>query len=264
MYPVINIGPWVSIYTFGLGMILAWGIFFTMLHYLSIRRGISKHIFSSIIDFTLSIFFFGRIFYIFSDWRTEKFIFMDLFETGDIFSFLKQFFITDNYSLTFAGGVIGFLVIFIWKTRNNPKDRPKYWDCIIPAFLLAASIGYIGTLLWGQIYGIVMDTFFSITYSGAESIVPFQNPTFPLPIMYSLSALLITFFLYRIDHKISLPEGFLGYMWMGLFAGVLFLGEFMNGASDLFSSRIYLNITQIIALGLISYVIICLLKIMKS
>lgn len=264
MYPLINIGPWISIYTFGLCMIIAWGVFFTLLHYFSIRRGISKHIFSSIIDFTLSIFFFGRIFYIFSDWRTEKFIFMDLFETGDIFGFLKQFFITDNYSLSFAGGVIGFLIIFFWKTRQNKKDRLKYWDSVVPAFLIAASIGYIGTLLWGQIYGIVMNTFFSITYTNPDSIVPFQNPTFPLPIIYSILTLLIAFFLYRIDRKISIPEGFLGYMWMGLFAGVLFLGEFMNGASDLFSSRIYLNITQIIALGLISYVIIWLLKMMKS
>lgn len=264
MYPLINIGPWVSIYTFGLCMILAWGTFFTLLHYLSIRRGITKHIFSWIIDFTLSIFFFGRIFYIFSDWRTEKFIFMDLFETGNIFDFLKQFFITDNYSLSFAGGVIGFLVVFFWKTRNSPKERLKYWDSVIPAFLVAASIGYIGTLLWGQIYGIVMNTFFSITYDNPDSIVPFQNPTFPLPIFYSLSALLITFFLYRVEHKISVPEGFIGYMGMGLFAGILFLGEFMNGASDLFSSRIYLNITQLIALGIISYAILWLLKMIRS
>ena len=171
MYPTINIGSWLSLYTFGLFMIIAWAIFFTILHYLSIRRGFSKHIFSAIIDFTLSIFLFGRIFYIISDWRTEKFLFIDLFETGNIFTFLKQFFITDNYSLTFAGGVIGFLIVFFWKTRYIPKDRPKYWDSIIPAFLVAGIVGYIGTLLGWQIYGIVMDTFFSITYTNPESIV---------------------------------------------------------------------------------------------
>lgn len=147
MYPTINIGNWLSIYTFGLCMIIAWGIFFTLLHYFSIQRGFTKHIFSSIVDFTLSIFFFGRIFFIISDWRTEKFIFIDLFETGDIFTFLKQFFVTDNYSLSFAGGVIGFMIIYVWKTWNTPKDRQKYWDSIIPAFLIAAVMGYIGTLL---------------------------------------------------------------------------------------------------------------------
>lgn len=188
---------------------------------------------------------------------------MDLFEKGDIIAFLRQFFITDNYSLSFAGGVVGFLVIFAWKTHTNKKDRPKYWDSIMPAFLIAASVGYIGALLGGQIYGMVMDTFFSITYSNPDSIVPYQNPTFPLPILYSLSALIITFFLYRIDQKISVPEWFLGYMGIGLFGSVLFLGEFLNGASDLFSSRIYLNITQIIVLGMITYAIIWLLRMMK-
>lgn len=263
MYPIINIGSWITIYTFWLCMIIAWGIFFTLLHYFSIRRWMGKHIFSSIIDFTLSIFFFGRIFYIFADWRTERFLFVDLFEKWNIFIFLKEFFITDNYSITFAGGVIGFMVVFLWKTWNIAKDRPKYWDSIVPAFLIAASVWYIGTFLGWQIYGIVVDTFFSITYRWFDSIVPFQNPTFPLPIVYSIASLLIAFFLYRIDNKMPLPEGFIGYMGMGIFSVVLFLGEFLNGASDLFSSRIYLNITQIIALGLISYAIVWLLRIIK-
>ncbi len=121
-------------------MILAWAVFFMLLHYFSVRRGLPKHIFDSIIDFTLIIFFFGRIFYILSDWRTEKFLFIDLFENGNIFAFLKQFFITDNYGLSFAGGVIGFLIVFFWKTRDKAKYRPKYWDSIIPAFLVAAAI----------------------------------------------------------------------------------------------------------------------------
>lgn len=264
MYPIINISSWISLYTFGLCMIVAWGIFFTLLHYFSIRRGINRHIFASIIDFTLAIFFFGRIFYIFADWRTERFLFVDLFEQWNILVFLKDFFITDSYSISFAGGVIGFIIVFLWKTWNNPKDRPKYWDSIIPAFLIAASVGYIGTLLGWQIYGIVVDTFFSITYRWIDSIVPFQNPTFPLPIIYSLFSLLIAFFLYRIESKMPLPEGFIGYMGMGIFAVLLFLGEFLNGASDLFSSRIYLNITQIIALGLISYALLWLLRITRN
>ncbi len=263
MYPVINIGNWLSIYTFWLCIIIAWGVFFSLLHYFCIRRGISKHIFTSIIEFTLSIFFFSRIFYILADWRTEKFIFIDLFEGGNIFIFLKEFFITDNYSLSFAGGVIGFFLIFLWKTRRNPKDRPKYWDSIIPAFLIAGSIGYIGALLGWQIYGIVLDTFFSITYTNTDSIVPFPNPTFPLPIVYSIFSFLIVYFLYRIETKIHLPEGFIWYMGMGIFSILLFLGEFLNGASDLFSSRAYINITQIIALILISYALLWILRIIK-
>ncbi len=245
-------------------MVIAWWVFFSLLHYFCIRRGIPNHIFASIIDFTLSIFFFSRIFYILSDWRTEKFIFIDLFEKADILLFLKQFFITDNYSLSFAGGIIGFFVIFIWKTIKNSKDRPKYLDSIIPAFLIAWSIGYIGTLLGWQIYGIVMDNIFSITYTGTDSIVPFQNPTFPLPIVYSMLCLSIVYFLYRIETKIHVPVGFVWYIWLGIFSIFIFLWEFLNGSSDLFSSLLYLNITQIIALILVSYGLIWLIWIIKS
>ena len=263
MYPTIHIGGWLSLYTFGFFMILAWGIFFTLLHYLSIRKGITKHIFSSIIDFTLAIFFFGRIFYIFSDWRTERFLFVDLFETGNIFTFLTDFFITDNYSLSFAGGVVGFLLVFLYKTRSIKKDRPKYWDSIVPSFLIAAVIWYIGTLLGGQIYGIVLDSFISISYTNHDSIVPFQNPTFPLPLVYAIISGCIVFFLYRIEQKIALPDGFIGYIGMGIFATILFIWEFLNGASDLFSSRLYLNINQIIALGILSYAFVWILKLIK-
>ena len=167
-------------------MTVSWIVFFVLLHFLSTRRGYTNHIFTSIIDFTLSIFFFSRIFYILADWRTEKFLFIDLFQTGDILAFLKQFFITDNYSLSFAGGVVGFLIVFFYKTASRPRERAKYWDCIIPAFLIAASIAYLGTLLGGQLYGKVMDTIISIHYTNIDSIVPFQNPTFPLPVIYSI------------------------------------------------------------------------------
>lgn len=260
MYPVINIWNWLSIYTFGLCIVIAWAVFFMLLHYFSLRRWLPKHIFDSIVDFTIAIFLFSKVFYIFSAWRTEKFLLINLLDTGDIFSFLKQFFITDNYNLSFAGGVIWFLTVFIWKTWNKPKDRPKYWDSIIPAFLIAASIGYFGTLLGWQIYGIVLDTFISLQYSGT---IPFYKPTFPLPIIYSIICLIITYILYILDTKMRLPEWLIGYVGMGLFSTSLFLGEFLNGASDLFSSRIYLNINQLLALGLISYALIWILRIMK-
>ncbi len=245
-------------------MTLAWIVFFVLLHHFVTRRGISNHIFLSIIDFTISIFFFSRIFYIFADWRTEKFLFIDLFATGDILSFLKQFFITDNYSLSFAGGVVGFLVLFLYKTLSKARDRGKYWDSIVPAFLIAASIGYVGVLLGGQLYGIVMESMISIHYTNIDSIVPFQNPTFPLPIIYSISTLLIASFLYRLERRIALPEGFVWYMGMGIFAIVIFLWGFLDGASDLFSSRIYLNMTQILAVGLIGYALVWILSITRQ
>ncbi len=185
---------------------IAWAVFFGLLHIYATRGGLTRHIFSDIISFTLSIVFMSRLVYILADWRTEGWLIKDLFQNGDMFGFLRQFFITDNYSLSFAGGVLGFIVVFLWKTRKNTKERARYWDAIIPSFLIAASIGYLGTLLGGQIYGIVFDSIISITYSNFDSIVPFQNPTFPLPILYIVLALLTAFSLHRINAHIELPE----------------------------------------------------------
>jgi len=125
-------------------------------------------------------------------------------------------------------------------------------------------VGYMWALLGGQIYGIVFDSFISITYDNYDSIVPFQNPTFPLSIMYAFLAIITTIFIYRLERKMIIPEGFVWYMGMWIFGIILFLWEFLNGASDLFSSRIFLNLTQIIALMLISYSFIWLMKIIKS
>lgn len=263
MFPTINIWNWIQIYTFWLALVIAWAVFFGLLHIYATRRGFIRHIFSDIISFTLSIFFMGRLIYILADWRTEGWLIKDLFQNGDIFGFLRQFFITDNYSLSFAGGVIGFIWVFLWKTRKNTKDRARYWDAIMPAFLIAASIGYMGTLLGGQIYGIVFDSVFSITYSNFDSIVPFQNPTFPLPILYVVLSLLTAFSLYRIENRIQLPVWWIGYIGMGIFSTFLFLGDFLNWAPDLFSSRIYLNTTQLLALGCIISAIIWLLSTLK-
>jgi prolipoprotein diacylglyceryltransferase len=186
--------------------VIAWAVFFGLLHIYATRRGFARHIFSDIITFTLSIFFVSRLFFIIADWRTEGWLIKDLIQHGDIFGFLWQFFVTDNYSLSFAGGVIGFLIVFFWKTRKNKKERVRYWDVIMPAFLIAASIGYLGALFGGQIYGIVWDSVLSITYSNFDSIVPFQHPTFPLPILYAILSLLTVFALYRIEDRIQLPE----------------------------------------------------------
>jgi hypothetical protein len=59
-------------------------------------------------------------------------------------------------------------------------------DALVPAFLIMAGIGYFGALLGGQIYGISFNSMFSIQYTDKNSIVPFQNELFPLPILYSI------------------------------------------------------------------------------
>lgn len=59
-------------------------------------------------------------------------------------------------------------------------------DVIVPAFFIAAIIGYIGALFGGQLYGIPFDSPISILYYNKYSIVPFQRELFPLPLIYAI------------------------------------------------------------------------------
>ena len=61
-------------------MMGAWAVFFWLLHRFSLENGITKNVFSDVVSFTLAIFFFSRVVYIFTEWRNEKYIFIDLIE----------------------------------------------------------------------------------------------------------------------------------------------------------------------------------------
>ncbi len=264
MYPIISIWNIIDIYTFWVGLVLSWGIFFTLLHHFSIRKGINKPIFTDIVSFTLSIFFSSRIFYILSEWREEKFIFKDLAEGKGFWHFLHQFFITDNYSISLAWGIIGFFIVFFIKTWHRKKDRTGYLDIVVYAFLITAVVWYIGATLGGQIYGIPFNSPFSILYTEKNSIVPFQNPLFPLPIIYAIISGGIYWLLHKLSLKHELPSGFVGYMGMWLYGTLLFLWEFLNGSDDIIRSFIHININQLIALFLIGYAFVWFIKIIKQ
>lgn len=261
MYPLINIADTVNIYTFGLWLVFAWGIFFISLHQFAIRKGLSKHIFSDIVTFTFTIFLSSRIFFIISEWREEKFIFQDLFEGRGLLRFLHQFFITDNYNLSLAWGILWFFLVFFIKTWGKKKE--VHLDIVVFSFLLAAAIGYTWALLGGQIYGISFNSIFSIVYSDKNSIVPFQNPLFPLPVFYIFLSGWLYYFLHKMAEK-SLPDGFIWYMGVGIYGVILFIFEFLNGSTDMVQSSLFLNMNQLIWVFLIGYSLIWLTKLIKT
>ena len=97
MYPTLEFLGF-KIWTFGVLISITWLLFVTLLHHFSWKEGFSRSIFSdrALILFTLSIFLFGRIWYLFSEWRNEQFILRDLFN-GNVLEFAKLFFIPENY-----------------------------------------------------------------------------------------------------------------------------------------------------------------------
>lgn len=250
MYPRIDFGN-VHISVFGIFLAISWLVFFYFLHKYSVKRGISKHIFSDIVFFTFSIFFFARLFYIIAQWRTEKFIFVDLINGGSWMTFFGQFFTSPNYNLSFVGGVFGFFLVFFIKTAYS-KYRGRYLDIIVISFFLAAIIGYIGTLLGGQIYGTPFESFFSLTYNNKYSPVAFQQQTFPLPVLYILvSAGLFVATRHMLAKNLS--DGYVGLLMMGIFGFLIFILEFTSGREDMIQGYFFgLNLNQVLALIFIS------------
>ncbi len=264
MYPNIPITDTFSLYTFWVFMLIAGWLFFYLLHSLSLKKGIVQHVFVDIFSFIIIPFFFWRTFHILAEWREEKFIFMDLIEGNWFFHFLSQFFLTENYNLSFSGCVVWFLLVLFIKTRKIKADRPLYYDVIVPSFLITSVVGYIGAYLGGQIYGIPYDGLFSIVYNTKDSIVPFRNALFPLPLLYILSIGLIGIYLYRISKKShSIPHGFIGYLGFWLFGILLFLAEFLNGSSDMLSSTLWINFNQLLGLYFIGFAFLWLGKSLK-
>jgi prolipoprotein diacylglyceryltransferase len=265
MYPTISFGDTFSIHTFGISMILGWVLFFWLLHFFALKKAMAQHIFWDILAFTIVPFLFGRVFHILAEWREEKFIFMDLIEGAWFYRFITHFFLTENYNLSFAGCVVGFMIVFFIKTRDNKKERPSYYDIIAPSFLIAGIVGYLGAYLGGQIYGIPYDGIFGITYDSKESNVPFRSSLFPLPFLYIFCIGLILGYLYRISKKWArLPDGFIWYLWIWLFWIVLFLAEFLNGSTDMLSSSfLHINFNQVVGLYFLLLAFIWLWKSLK-
>jgi len=264
MYPLINLSDSVQIYTFWICMVLAWFIFFGLLHHFVAEKGIQKHPFGNIVGFTLSSFFFARIVYIFSEWRNEKFIFVNVIEWWGFLHFLSEFFITDTYKLSLSWAIIGFFIAFFIYSRRDKNPIEKYIDALIPSFLIMAGIGYFGALLGGQIYGIPFNSLLSIHYTDKNSIVPFQNELFPLPILYSIGCAMIYLYLKRIETKQRPPHWTTGFLGMGIYWVMIFLWEFLNGSSDMLSSIFFINFNQLIWLILILWAFLWMMKIIQK
>lgn len=250
MYPTITLFG-VTIYTFGTIIACTWFLFFILLHRFAWKKWFTKPIFSSIVSFTLVMFFSARIFFIFSEWVEQKFILMDLIN-GNILEFFRLFFIPKEYLFSLFGAIIGFIVVFLIKTHKEKKNRLRYLDAITYAFLFSAILGYAWALLGGQVYGIPFSSPISLVYNHQDSIITERSALFPLPILYMILALWVLFSIDRLSKKTALPDGFIGFLGIWLFFTGLFLGEFLSGSrKDMFYDVFYLSLNQIGALILI-------------
>lgn len=261
MFPLFHLGPYIEVHTFWILLVVSWIVFFALLHKYAVEHALRENIFRDITLYTLSMFFWSRIFYIFTDWRNEKFLFINLVEWSGILDFLHGFFITENYNISLAGGIFWFLLVFIWKLYKTKISYTRSIDVLVRAFFWAAIIGFTGALLGGQIYGAPFDSFVSLLYTNKNSFVPVGSARFPLPIVYILVSLWWALLIEKIRKSYTLPDGFLWYIGFGFFGIMLFLWEFTSGIADMFESYPpYLWINQLVGLVFVAFSLVWIIR----
>lgn len=241
MFPSFSVFG-ITVYTFGLALSISLGLFIWMLYRLSIKFGINTNFFlGNILFFFLSSFLFSRFFYVLAEWRDYKFIFQE-----GVF----RFFFMSDYNFSLIGALFGFILVLYINIRKFKLSSNKYMDVVFLSFFFAATVGFLGGLLGGQICGAPTTLPIGINYVNfSGSTCPFTSPIFPLAVFYSVASFLLFCVLY-IARQFVQVEGFVGYMGVLVFACVLFIGEFFNGSTDIVKSFIPLNLNQLGSIGL--------------
>ncbi|MCD5385238.1 prolipoprotein diacylglyceryl transferase [Candidatus Gracilibacteria bacterium] len=237
------------IYTFGLTLTISFFAFLWMLKKLSIRFGYDFIIFKkNILWFFLSIFFFSRLFYVISKWHDLKYIKNPL-----------EFFIMNDYNFSLFGAIFGFLIVLYITLKIRKEKLDKFIDGLAISLFFILSIGFIGALFGGQVYGKETTLGIEILYTNPFTPVPFQVPIFPLPIVYSI----LFFILFSISYISSMyihTKGIIGYIGLIIMSLLFIIFEFFSGKYDIFRDNIGINLTQILS---IIFIIFCIYRLIK-
>ena len=174
-----------------------------------------------------------------------------------------EFFIMSNYNFSLFGAIFGFFLVALINSKLEKTSIKKYIDGIVLSFFFVLSVWYVWALLWGQVYG--KETMFGIEviYNHPFSLVPYQVPVFPLPIVYALVSFLLFSGLYILSMFIHI-RAFIGYLGLLIFSSFVLILEFFSGKYDILSSVFFFNLNQVFALFLAGICIYQLYKIYSS
>lgn len=210
-----------------------------MLNKLSARFGYNYSFFkNNILWYFISVFFFSRLFYVIGSWQDMKFI-------KDPF----QFFISGEFNFSLFGAIFGFWLVLRILTKLEKSPIDKYIDGIVVSFLFVLVIGYIGAIFWGQVYGRETNMGIEILYQNSNSIVPYQVPVFPLPIVYAAVSFIIFCIVYILGLFVHI-RALIGYIWLLAFSSMILVFESLSGKYDLLSLSTPFNFPQLCALFL--------------
>lgn len=236
MFPFFQIFG-IEIYTFGITLTICFFAFLYGIKYLSQRFGYNPgFFFNNIIWYFLSVFIFSRLFFVISRWDDLKFI-KDPFE----------FFIMSNYNFSLFWAIFGFLLVAFINIKIEKSSMRKYIDGLTLSFLFVLFLGFVWALLGGQVYGRETTFGIEILYSHPFTLVPYQVPIFPLPIVYAITSFLLFSVLYILSALIHI-RGLIGYLGLLVFSATVLILESFSGRFDILSAYVFFNLNQVYAL----------------
>ncbi len=232
MYPEIHLGP-VTLQSFGLMLGLAFIASGTLAQrfLVELRKPADwayEMVFAALVGGLVG----ARVWSVIEHWDTAK---NDLL--GSVFS---------GTGLVFYGGAIGgAIAVALWAWWRGVFG-PRMFDVAAPSLAIGYAVGRIGCQLAGDgDYGKAWNGPWAMAYP--KGTVPTTVPVHPTPVYETLTMLLVTWFLWRMRHRV--PAGGLFALWLLLAGTERFLVEFLRRNERVAGG---LTVAQFISLAMIA------------
>lgn len=252
MFPSFDVF-WTPVYIFWITIVICFFLFFWMLKKLSIRFSYDYSFFiNSILWYFLSVFLFSRLFYIISKWKDMQHIDNPL-----------DFFIMSDYYFSLFWAIFWFLLVLLFNVKLFKKEINSYLDWSVLSFLFISVVWYIWALFWGQVYWKITNYWIEIPYTNSSQSVELSWELFPLSIIYAI----VTFLLFSVLYILSMyvkVRWLLWYLGLWIFSSMILLFEFFSWKTDMFKMAYWFNISQMLALILITYSFFWIFKIIAK
>lgn len=242
MFPLFEPVDWFIIYIFWLTIVFCFFLFLWMLKKLSLKLWYDYLIFKkNVLWFFLWVLFFSRIFYIIWKWHDSKYIKNPL-----------EFFIMSDYNFSLAWAITWFFIVMYILLKIRKEKLNHFIDGIVISLFFVLFFGFIWALFWWQVYGRETLYGIEISYNHPFTLVPYQVPIFPLPIIYSI----LFFILFSISYISSMYihiKWIIWYIWLIIMSSIILIFDFFSWKYDIFKTSIWINLMQIFSIILILF-----------
>jgi phosphatidylglycerol:prolipoprotein diacylglycerol transferase len=259
MYPILFKVHSITIYSFGLLVILGMIVGVLVLWFLSKKLELdlpSGKFFDYVIYVLLAGMIGSRLFYV-------------IFHMSYFKNYLSQIVTAWTSGLSFYGGLIFGAITAILLLRNN-KDRLKWLDIAFISTMFGLAVGMIGTFLNGSYYGKSTHLPWAVTFTKLDSfaVAVLNQPVHPVQIYESLVALVIGLILLFIVLKKmkGIPDGFVFLVGLFLYSAWRIIADylFLGRPEVIDRIRIDVLISGLLIVGSVATLIYLIKKIINN